>query len=269
MGGGRRKRKGVQPTYYVRANDEGWDLGTKRDGVVRAVLLAAGLGSRLGHLSSGAPKPLVPVAGRPLVSYTLDALRDAGVDEVVMVTGYRESELRDAIRGMSPVAVRFETNPAFRSGAARSLAAARDACGEDPFLLVMSDHLLEEELVARLVATDPGRGVAVAADASHRSVEYAEEATRLLVEDGYVTRIGKLIPEFTHLDAGAFHCSAGVWDAVDSVPVDSGLSEVFGELAAERLLLPADVTGTFWYDVDTPEDRREAERLLRRREAVA
>jgi choline kinase len=236
---------------------------------MRAVLLAAGLGSRLGHLSSGAPKPLVPVAGRPLVSYTLDSLRDAGVREVVVVTGYRETQLRDSLRALSPLALRFETNREFRSGAARSLAAARRACGNDPFLLVMSDHLLEHELVATLAATLPGSGAVVAADATPRSREFTEEATRLLVEDGFVREIGKMIPEFTHLDAGAFHCSDRVWDALDAVPTDSNLSDVFTVMAAEGLLLPADVTGSFWYDVDTPEDRREAERLLRTRAAVA
>jgi 1L-myo-inositol 1-phosphate cytidylyltransferase len=236
---------------------------------VRAVLLAAGLGSRLGNLVTGAPKPLIAVAGRPLVSYTLDSLKDAGVEEVVVVTGYRETQLRDALRALSPLSLRFETNPEFRSGAARSLAAARQACGQEPFLLVMSDHLLEHDLVARLAGTDPADGAAVAADATPRSREYTEEATRLLVDDGFVRDIGKMIPEFTHLDAGAFHCSEAAWDALDTVPMDSGLSEVFTVLAQAGRMRAADVTGAFWYDVDTPEDRREAERLLRRREAVA
>lgn len=231
--------------------------------------MAAGLGSRLGHLVTGAPKPLVTVGGRPLVSYTLDSLKDAGVEEVVVVTGYRETQLRDALRALSPLALRFETNPEFRSGAARSLAAARLACGEDPFLLVMSDHLLEHELVTKLAETDPMDGAAVAADATFRTREYTEEATRLLVEDGLVKEIGKLIPEFTHLDAGAFHCSDSVWEALEAVPIDSGLSDVFRVLANANRLRAADVTGAFWYDVDTPEDRHEAERLLRRREAVA
>src|SRR5690606_14480576 len=131
----------------------------------------------------------------------------------------------------SPLALRFETNPDFRSGAARSLAAARQACGDDPFLLVMSDHLLEHELVAKLAETEPLDGAVVAADATPRSREYTEEATRLLVEDGLVREIGKMISVFTHLDAGAFHCSRAIWDALDSVPIDSGVSEVFRVLA--------------------------------------
>lgn len=227
------------------------------------MILAAGLGGRLGRATSSLPKPLVPVAGRPLIAYTLDALAAAGIEDVVVVTGYREQQLRAALLEVAPARTRFVSNPRFEGGAARSLAAAREACGDDAFLLLMSDHLFDGGLVATLAALELAGGAAVAADASRWPAEYVGEATRLLVDDGGLVReIGKGLPAFTHLDAGAFVCTADTWMALDAVGRDASLSEVFGVLAKGGQLRAADITGAFWYDVDTPEDREAAEELL-------
>ena len=51
----------------------------------RAVILAAGIGARLAHHTEHAPKPLLNVAGRPLIEHTLIALKDSGIQEVVVI----------------------------------------------------------------------------------------------------------------------------------------------------------------------------------------
>ena len=68
----------------------------------RAVILAAGRGSRLGDRTNGTPKPLVQLNGRPIVSYTLEALASAGVGDVVVVTGYEEAAVRSALLASRP-----------------------------------------------------------------------------------------------------------------------------------------------------------------------
>lgn len=232
--------------------------------VTRAVLLAAGLGDRLQHHTASIPKPLVPVDGRPLVSYTLDALATAGIREIVAVTGYRGEPLRRALDALSPMPVSFRHNPNYRLGASCSLAAAREACGDEPFLLVMSDHLVAPALVERLIEHGPRDGASVAADSSIRDPAYVEEATRVLTDAGGLVRdIGKGLREWNFLDAGAFVCGPATWDAVEQAPFGCNLSDVFRILARQRRFYAADITGAFWYDVDTPEDRAIAEALLR------
>ena len=104
--------------------------------------------------------PLLPLTGRPIISYTLDALALAGIREVLVVAGYRESQVRDALAEGNPaLAISFASNPRFEGGASLSLAAAREACGDEPFLLLMADHVLSGALVRRLMRTfaaDPG-----------------------------------------------------------------------------------------------------------------
>ncbi len=245
---------------------------------MRAVLLAAGDGGRLGPHTDLRPKALVPVAGRPIVQYTLEALTAAGVDETIVVTGYRERQLLAALRESTEAPrLRFVSNPEFRGGASLSLRAARAAVQHERFLLVMADHLLSVELLRRLVAAAAGGGTFVGADfdaATFAAVSHHDhdESTRLRVAsvDGRagaraVTAIGKHLAPYDALDTGAFVLGPEVWEAVDGVPEDCELSAVFSALAARCMLFAADVSGTFWFDVDTESDLLAAEDLVRGR----
>jgi choline kinase len=159
----------------------------------------------------------------------------------------------------------------FERGASYSLRAAREACGDEPFLLVMSDHLLSSALLRKLVeagedAADDLSLVAVDHEGAFDAT-YVEEATKVDSEDGRVLAIGKELQEANGLDCGAFACTPAIWDAVDAAPEDCDLSTIFREAARRGQLGVADVSGCAWYDVDTEADIREAERRLRRGQA--
>lgn len=236
----------------------------------RAVVLAAGMGQRLGERTIAQPKPLVPVAGRPIIKHTLASLAAAGVEDVVVVSGYRGDELEAALSDERQVNISFVTNPDYTRGASYSLRAARQLVGEEPFLLTMSDHLLSMELIVRLAAAaeeaPDGIAALVAIDDPEAWDEaYLAEATRVDVdEESRIRHIGKMIDTWTAIDAGAFACFPRTWSCVEVAPDDCDLSTIFRVAAASGSLGAADISGTFWYDVDTEEDLQAAERLLRR-----
>ena len=234
---------------------------------MKAVVLAAGLGQRLSESGPGLPKPLVPLAGMPLVGHTLHALAEAGLDHALVVTGHGERAVRQGAQEWARQSVEFAANPRFHQGASYSLAAARSYCGDEPFLLVMCDHAFSPGLISALLdsaARSPlGDTCRVASDRSHRGEAYADEATKLATDDdGFVTAIGKGLADWDALDAGAFLCSSAIWAAVEAAPDDCGLSDIMAVLARGRRLGTVDVSGHFWYDIDTADDLREAERLL-------
>ena len=74
------------------------------------------------------------------------------------------------------------------------------------------------------------------------------------------------MPSLHHraVDAGAFACFPNTWSCVEVAPDDCDLSTIFRVAAASGSLGAADISGTFWYDVDTEDDLQAAERLLRR-----
>jgi len=234
---------------------------------IPAVVLAAGDGGRLGAHTADAPKPLLRLGARPLIDYTLCALAEAGVEDVVVVTGYRSDQLKESLLRRRPGGVRlsFAYNPQFYRGASYSLRAARPLVDGQSFLLTMSDHLLSTELVAGLLdaARQHPERTFVAADSEERSPRYTQEATKLdIAPGGRVTAIGKGLRHWSAFDAGAFVVRPSIWDAVNAVEEDCELGVIFSELARRGELYAADVSGAFWYDVDTEEDLREAAELL-------
>lgn len=225
---------------------------------VKAVVLAAGDGGRLGKHTVTTPKPLVRIGGRPIIAYTLDALREAGVTDAVVVLGYRGVQVRDALeRDPHGLKLDFAWNAEFHGGASLSLRAARPRVGSGPFLLLMADHLLSAGIIRRLIAAwRPGGPSLVATDASPWDDAYVDEATRVAIDPatGLVEGIGKHLPRWDALDTGAFLLSPSVWESVEAAPVDCELSEIFGRLVAAQELAAVDVTGEHWYDIDTEED---------------
>lgn len=234
---------------------------------MRAVVLAAGDGGRLGPYTTSSPKPLIGLEGRRIIDYTLDSLAGSGVREAVVVTGYLGDYVRETLSAEwdGPMDLRFVHNPDYHAGATTSLAAARDACADEPFVLAMADHLLSPPLIGRLLdAAGQVDGCSlVAADFHPREPAYADEATKLaLDESGRVTAIGKDVDGWAALDTGAFFCRPDIWDMLEDVHEGAELSVLFGELAARRMLHAADVSGAFWYDIDTVEDLAMATALI-------
>lgn len=236
------------------------------DGSVRAVVLAAGDGGRLGAHTASTPKPLVSVGGRPIISYTLDALRQAGVREAAVVLGYRGVQVRDALlRDPHGLRLEYAWNAEFHGGASLSLRAARSCVGTQPFLMVMADHMLSPGIIRRLIeAWHPGGPSLVATDAAPWHADYVDEATRVAIDPrtGLVTAIGKHIQRWDALDTGAFLLSPSAWQAVDAAPVECELGEIYARLVQAGQLAAVDVTGESWYDIDTEEDLAAAGQVL-------
>ena len=233
---------------------------------MKAVILATGLGTRFNDEFDGRPKPLVQLLDKPLIAYTLEALEKADVvEEVLVVTGYRGEEVRAAVKSWYTGKVSFVSNPRFHEGLSYSLAAAQSFCADDPFLLLMSDHVFSVELLkllqSKAALLSSSKEVSfIAADASSRPEDYVQEATKLIVDsDNLVSRIGKDLNESKILDTGAFYCTSAIWKALESAPENCSLSRVIEELCVKQLLCSVDVTGCFWYDIDTPDDLKNAE----------
>jgi N-acetyl-alpha-D-muramate 1-phosphate uridylyltransferase len=107
-----------------------------------AMVMAAGLGKRMRPLTATRPKPLVEVAGKPLIDHVFDRLRAAGVARAVVNVHYLadvlEAHLRHRVRGIE-IAVSDEREQLLETGG--GLAKARPLLGDDPILCVNSDNL--------------------------------------------------------------------------------------------------------------------------------
>jgi L-glutamine-phosphate cytidylyltransferase len=123
---------------------------------MKAVILAAGMGSRLAPLTNDRPKPMVEVGGRPLLLRALDRLADAGIDrrDVLIVGGYREDVLRACLaREAHPATV--VTNPRYDTwNSWYSLVVARSLLLDKAFLVLEGDVLFDEAVLPKMLAAD-------------------------------------------------------------------------------------------------------------------
>ncbi len=222
---------------------------------MQAVILAAGLGSRLGLNRTGYPKGLLRVAGRELLLRHLLLLSRYGVTEFVLVVNPRSRSHFEVFLARHPgYRVTLVENPYPERGNGYSLWCARSAV-KGPFVLTMSDHLYEEKFVARAIS---GRGLIL--DREGRYVE-PTEATKVKLQDGRVREIGKDLTEFDGFDTGFFILTPEVFETAEKVV--AGREEVtLSEIVKEAALPVTEVSGLYWTDVDTPEDLRRAEREL-------
>ncbi len=112
---------------------------------VAAIVMAAGRGTRMG---SRLPKPLVPVAGRPILQWLLEALGAAGVRRISVVVGHRADEVRAALDPRIATPVQAE-----QLGTAHAVACARDTVDgvEDVFVLVGDSPLVTSRSLSRLL----------------------------------------------------------------------------------------------------------------------
>lgn len=230
---------------------------------LKGVILAAGNGSRMGSLTANVPKALLEIAGRPLIDYTIDAMKATGIDEMVVVSGYLGETLEDDLRERrSDVAISFVRNPDYQRANGYSLRRARRAIGDDTFVLSMADHMLSEALLTRLQLGAGGHD-AVAVDYGPKDFDTIAEATRVLVNDDYVVAIEKELDPWSGLDAGAFFLTPLVFEAMDDLPDDSQLSAILQRhIALGCPLRAVDVSGAFWMDVDTAADYNLAQALI-------
>ncbi len=157
---------------------------------MKAIILAAGRGSRLQGLTDQKPKCLVELDGRPLLDYQLEALRNAGISEIGIVTGYRKETLGG--RGL----VEFHNPRWDRTNMVSSLACANQWLLEGPVIVSYSDIFYEPSAVISLI--ESRAELAITFDPnwlslwSKRFKNPLEDAeTFRLNIDGYLTEIGQ------------------------------------------------------------------------------
>src|SRR5258708_22952331 len=105
----------------------------------KAVILAAGRGTRMQGLTADLPKPMLPLGGRPILEHLLERLIEARYSEALIVTGYRAESIEDYFRDFR-LPLRFVRQVEI-NGTATAALLARDFVGSDDFLLTFCDIL--------------------------------------------------------------------------------------------------------------------------------
>lgn len=224
---------------------------------IPALVLAAGEGSRLRKYAS--PKPLLQVAGMPLIGRILRGLEEAGVRNVWIAVGYKGDMVRQQIgENYAGLKIRYINVEHWEKGNLYSLLAAQGVLQQN-FILCMGDHIFDSEIPKKLINSKFESAIVLAIE------KVPEEDTKVLERGGTILDIGKKINESNvAIDTGFFFCSPKVFEYANQA-VKGGASEladcvrIAGQSGDAQIV---DVSGHLWADIDTKQDFDRAKRLI-------
>jgi UDP-N-acetylglucosamine diphosphorylase / glucose-1-phosphate thymidylyltransferase / UDP-N-acetylgalactosamine diphosphorylase / glucosamine-1-phosphate N-acetyltransferase / galactosamine-1-phosphate N-acetyltransferase len=123
--------------------------------IAKAVILAAGRGTRMRELTNELPKPMIAVRSKPILLHIVEGLREAGVCKFLIVVGYRADVVQDFFRDGSRfgVGINYETQ-FVQNGTGKVVELGRAFVGTDPFILSYGDILIDPVNYRRLVRLD-------------------------------------------------------------------------------------------------------------------
>jgi|GEM_PF-36996 methylphosphonate synthase len=253
---------------------------------MKAIIIAAGLGSRLQHLTDDLPKCMLPIAGRTILQRQLDVYRNLGIDEISIIRGYQAEKI-------SCPGINYFFNDDFRNNnILASLFYAEEMLSGD-VIVSYSDILFEQSVVESLIATDGDICAVVDRDwqASYvgRQDHPLDEAEKVSAEAGCITQMGKHLGvdvasgEFIGM---AMFRAAGTerLKQVYHEKLQGGTEQPFQHASAFRvayltdilqeLIDQGDVISPTWIDggwreIDTIEDYRRAEAQLAARDETS
>ncbi len=227
--------------------------------IQKAVILAAGRGTRMKSLTDDCPKPMLPLDGRPMLAHQIERLESVGIEKICVVVGYKAEMVREYFAAHPPrkAALRYalQETPDGTGSAARL---AKDFAAGEPFLLTFGDIMVDASVYAQLFALaggaemvltvkrvdDPYRGAAVYVNGG-RVVKIVEKppkgaSTTNLNNAGIYVFTPRVFEKLARLKPSA----RGEYDLTDAVQEAVAAGELVRWFAIEG----------FWRDVGRPED---------------
>jgi CDP-L-myo-inositol myo-inositolphosphotransferase len=239
---------------------------------MNVVLLAAGLGSRLGTLTRDLPKALIRVGGQPLLLHALSFARRLRPSRIIVVGGFCFPLVRDTLakfrggKNASEAPIELVENPHFRDGNLVSLLTAKPFLPEG-FLVMNVDHIYRPSIAA--VVVPEVAEVTAFIDTDRKLGDDDMKVER--GDDGRIVAIAKTLSRF---DCGYVGMTRVPDARLDRYfrEADRALAEEGRAIHVERILArlaktdaaPAcrDISGHGWLEVDTPDERAAAEATL-------
>ncbi|MGH3008522.1 MAG: NTP transferase domain-containing protein [Gaiellaceae bacterium] len=239
---------------------------------MKAVILLAGLGSRLAELTVSTPKSLLPIGDSNTLEQMVRKLSKHGVRSMVIVGGHRQEAIEQYLTRTFPlVEITILRNPDYRTtNTAYSLLLAREQLDDQTFIKLDGDIIFDEEILARLIAADDGWSYACV---DHAAVN--EEVIKVSSDaEGNISRIGNDVPvtsaagESIGIERIDERSCAALFSTLEAMMEDPDNHQRYYEVAYDALVQAGepfkalDITGLPWVEIDTPEDYELAQRLF-------
>ncbi|MCK5840701.1 MAG: NTP transferase domain-containing protein [Candidatus Sabulitectum sp.] len=231
---------------------------------MKAVIIAAGCGSRLESKHLGVPKTLIDIGSTRIIDIILSGIADSGIKDVVIVTGFNAAALEDYIKktARDDLSIELCYNPSWELANGVSVLAAAELIQRDEeFILLMSDHIFQPEMLKLVIDTDIDSSQALLAlDFKVTEIPDIDDGMKVKCSriDGSrqeITGLDKAFSDFQAVDCGMFKLNHSFFSVLGE-NVRNGrdsLSDTCNTLASEGRMIGVDINDLRWIDLDTPE----------------
>jgi UDP-N-acetylglucosamine diphosphorylase/glucosamine-1-phosphate N-acetyltransferase len=235
---------------------------------VQAVILAAGEGTRLQPLTSTRSKHMFPFIGKPLLEHLIDALRENGITDIILVTGYRETLLKDYFHGGSPWNVHIQyVHQDKYLGSGHAIGCAEPLVTDDFFLTLYGDLLVHPDAISALLHLhqthhSPVMSVVQVTNPHHYGVTLIKngKVTRL-IEKPQTASYGKLV------NAGLYIFPKSIFPVIHTTPKsprgELEITDTIQTLIEDQIpFLSNELPSGHWLDIGRPWDLFTASKRL-------
>lgn len=238
---------------------------------MKAVILAAGIASRLRPLTDSTPKCLLQVGGRCLLQRAIDGLLQNGFQEFVIVTGYRQQQIVDFLQAQYPsLKVTFIYNEQYEStNNIYSLWLTRPYVDKEDVLLLDSDILFDPQIAAELLQYEKADALALNQhELGEEEIKVIADAENKVLEISKTCSLSQAIGESIGIEKMSAAYVEALFRELERMITQEGLDNVFYERAFERLIpqghsfYALDTTCYFSVELDTVNDFEQAQKLI-------
>lgn len=232
---------------------------------MKAIILAAGLGTRLRPITDRVPKCMVPVNGKPIIDKQIENLLNNGIQDIIVVSGYKSDILEEHLSKYDNVTIvnndRYdETNNMY------SLYLALQYIGNVDFLLMNSDVYFDENIIEGLISSKIPNQIACELD------NYMEESMKVTLKNNYISHISKAINEEEYyavsIDVYKISNTAGailLQEIIQTIEIDKN-ENAWTEVALDSIFSKVEfspyVISGRWFEIDNHVDLKKAEKLF-------
>lgn len=235
---------------------------------MKAVILAAGLGSRLRPITNEVPKCMVPVNGERIIDKQINNLHVNGIRDIIVVTGYKSNVLSEHLKNNYPSITIIENKEYDQTNNMYSLYLCFPYLGEADFLLMNADVFFDSDIIDGILSCEKENVIAC------EYGRYMEESMKITVNnDGRIEHISKkILPEEAYAvsidvyrigKTGHLALSSKVRHIIDFLHDLNSWTEVaLDEIFSDVEFYPYNIKGR-WFEIDNHKDLKEAEKIFK------
>ena len=224
---------------------------------MKAVIVAAGMGSRLWEKTNHVPKTLMPFGKGTILSTILKNISETGIQEFVIVVGYKKEYILNYLSEHNNLGYHIQCveNREWQKGNGISVLAAEKAVGSGAFILSMSDHIISVSALQQIV-NHPSSKNLLLVDPKVNEIFDIDDATKVKVDGSRIIDIGKQINDYNCIDCGIFRLNQRFFESMRKqlkLQKDSISASVIGLIQNSDMEAVRINEDDYWIDIDTPE----------------